>query len=167
VHKEVHKKAMHLILVGVLGVDGATVDVIHDVVDGKEIIGTPTQHSPWNVEVGHLLLGHWLVLKVNLEEVDVIVGEIIANAPSKILPRGLHHKLLGHPLHRAEAILIFKKHHGCKELTYHLLGVVVGEGHQGNKTLLFAYLKCLPKVFGLRVELAHVDGVLEATIELL
>jgi hypothetical protein len=104
---------------------------------------------------------------MNPEDVDVVVGEIIANAPIKLLPCGLHLELLGHPLQRAEAILIFKKHHGGKELTYHLLGVVVGEGHQGNKTLLFAYLKCLPKVFGLRVELAHVDGVLEATIELL
>jgi hypothetical protein len=106
-------------------------------------------------------------LKVNPKEVDDVVGEIITNAPRKLLPCGLHLELLGHPLQQAEAMLIFKKYHGGKELAYHLLGVVVGEGHQWNKTLLFAYLKCLPKVFGLRAELVHVDGVLGATIELL
>jgi hypothetical protein len=52
-------------------------------------------------------------------------------------------------------------------LAYHLLGVVVGEGHQRNKTLFFTNLECLPKVLGLRAELVHVDGVLGATIELL
>ena len=59
------------------------------------------------------------------------------------------------------------EHCGGIELTYHLLGVVVGEGHQGNKSLFFAYLECLPKVFGFGVELVHVDRELGATIELL
>jgi hypothetical protein len=32
-HKEIHKEPMHLIVVGMLGVDGAAVDAVHDVVD--------------------------------------------------------------------------------------------------------------------------------------
>jgi hypothetical protein len=32
-HKEVHKKTMHFIVVGVLGVDGVAIDAVHDVVD--------------------------------------------------------------------------------------------------------------------------------------
>jgi hypothetical protein len=60
-----------------------------------------------------------------------------------------------------------EEHRGGIELAYHFLGVVVGEGHQGDKSLFFAYLKSLPKVFGLGVELVHVDRELGATIELL
>ena len=43
----------------------------------------------------------------------------------------------------------------------------MGEGHQGDKSLLLAYLKGLSKVLGLRAELVHVDRELGATIELL
>jgi hypothetical protein len=104
---------------------------------------------------------------MNSEVVDIIAGKLIAKAPSKLIPSGLHHILLSHPLDRAETGLILKEHRSGIKLTNHLLGVVVGEGHQGNKSLLFAYLKSLSKVFGLRVELVHVDGELGATIELL
>jgi hypothetical protein len=97
-HKEVHKKAMYFILVGVLGVDGDVIDAVYDVVDQKKIIGTSTQSFPGNVEVDDFLLCHWFVIKVNPEEVDIVVGEIIGNAPRKILPCGLHLELLSHPL---------------------------------------------------------------------
>ena len=166
-HKEVHKKSMHLILVGMLGVDGVAVDAIHDVMSGEEVMGTSTHYSPGKVEVGHLVLAHRLVLEVDPEVVDIIAGELIAKAPCKLIPSGLRHVLIGHPLDRTGTGLFLEKHHGGIELTYHLLGEVVRECHQRNKPLLFTYLECFPKVFGLRLELFHVDGELRAKIELL
>jgi hypothetical protein len=76
--KEVHKKGMHLIFVGVFGVDGVAVDVIHDVISGEEAIGTSAYHSPGDIEVGHLILGHGLVLKMDSEVVVIVSGEFIA-----------------------------------------------------------------------------------------
>jgi hypothetical protein len=119
-HKKVHKKPMHFIMVGVLGVDGAAIDPIHDVVDGEEVVSTSTQHPSGNVEVGHLLFGHWLGLKVNLEDVGVIVIKLISNTSSKLLPRSLHHMLPSHPFQRAKTSFILKEN-GCGvELAYHL-----------------------------------------------
>jgi hypothetical protein len=157
---------MHFIMVGVLGVDGAAVDVIHDVVDGKKAFGASTQHPPSNVEIGHFLLGHWLGLEMNLEDIGVIAVKLISNPSSKLLPRGLHHMLPSHPLQRAIASLILKKHYSGIELTYHLFVVVVREGHQRNEPLFFTYLKRFSKVLEVRVELVHADGVLGAAIEL-
>jgi hypothetical protein len=68
-HKEVYKKSVHLIMIGVLGVDGAAVDAIHDVIDGEKAFGASTQHPPSNVEIGHFLLGYWLGLEMNPEGV--------------------------------------------------------------------------------------------------
>jgi hypothetical protein len=51
-------------------------------------------------------------------------------------------------------------------LKKHLLGVVMREGHQGDKSLLFANLECLTKVFRLGPELVHTYRALGAEIEL-
>jgi hypothetical protein len=158
---------MHFIMVGVLGVDGAAVDAVHDVVDGKEVYGTFTQHPSGDVEVSHFLLSHWLGLDMNPEDVGVIVGKLISNASSKILPRGLHHMLPSHPLQGAEASFILKEYNRGVELAYHLLGVVVREGHQRSKPLFFTYLKSFSKVLEVGVELVHADGVLGTTDEFL
>jgi hypothetical protein len=85
-HKEIHKESVHLVVVGMLGVDGAAVDAVHDVIDRQESLGAATQHPPSNVEVGHLLLGHGLGLEMNAEEVGVVVVELITKASSKVLP---------------------------------------------------------------------------------
>jgi hypothetical protein len=166
-HKEVDEKTMHFIMIGVLGVAGASVDTVHDVIDGEKVVGTSTQCPSGDVEVDHLLFGHGLGLEMNPEEVVIIIGEIIPNAPSKFLPSGFHHVLFGHPLKLAEATFILKKYHCGVELAYHFLGEVVSEGHQRNQPLLFAHLECVSKVFTLGLKLLHVDGVLGATLELL
>jgi hypothetical protein len=91
----------------VIGVDGASVDAIHDVVRREEVIGTPTKNMSGNVEVDHHIFAHGLVLKMNPEEVGVVVWELISNARRKLFPCGFHNMLLGHPFEGADLILIF------------------------------------------------------------
>jgi hypothetical protein len=166
-HKKVYTKPVHFILVSVLGVDGSAVHAIHDVVDGEEVVSTSTQHPSGNVEVGHLLFGHWLGLKVNLEDVGVIVIKLISNTSSKLLPRGLHHMLPSHPFQRAKTSFILKEYSCGVELAYHFLGVVVREGHQRCQSLFFTNLKSFSKILEVGVELIHADGVLGTTVEFL
>jgi hypothetical protein len=107
-HKEVDNETMYFIMIGVLGVDGVAVDAVHDIKGWDKVICTTAMYTPGEVEVDHLVLAHCLVLEMNPKEVGIIVGELIANARCKLLPCGLHHILLGHPLERADTTLILR-----------------------------------------------------------
>jgi hypothetical protein len=150
-HKEVEKEPMYFIVVGVFGVDGFAVDAIHDVKGWKKVICTTAKSTPGEIEVDHLVVAHGLVLEMNPEVVGVIIGDFIASARRKLFTSGLRNMLLGHPFEGAHLILIFKKHHCGIELENHLLGVIMSEGHQGDKSLLFTNLLCFTKVVRLRL----------------
>jgi hypothetical protein len=85
-HKEVDKETVYFIIIGVLGFDGVAVDAVHDILSWEEIICATAMCTPREVEVDHLVLAHWLVLEMNPGEVNIIAGELIANAHCELRP---------------------------------------------------------------------------------
>jgi hypothetical protein len=64
---------MDFILIALLGVDGVAEYMVHDTIGG-EVIGTPANRPSGDVEVDHFVLAHRLVMKMDPEGIEVLVG---------------------------------------------------------------------------------------------